>query len=98
MPECRTPELCPLWWAATWDSFSRTATRRPGNRRTNWYAVASPTMPPPTTARSWVMEEYYGAGGRDRRTEPSPLPNSTYSRPAGRARSFRRLHDGLVTG
>src|SRR5438067_1395674 len=52
MPEWRTPELCPVWWAATRPSFSRTATRLPGKRRVNWSAVASPTMPPPTTARS----------------------------------------------
>src|SRR6476469_2521233 len=49
MPAWTTPELWPVWWAATRYSFSSTTTRVPGRRRTSSRAIASPTMPPPTT-------------------------------------------------
>src|SRR5687768_11667077 len=49
MPACTTPELCPVWWAATRSSFSSTTTRLPGRRRVSSRAIASPTMPAPTT-------------------------------------------------
>src|SRR5689334_8071724 len=42
-----TPELRPVWWVARADSFSRTVTSSP--RRASARAVASPTIPPPTT-------------------------------------------------
>src|SRR3712207_1509241 len=44
-----TPELCPVWCAATRGSFSTTVTWAPGCSRVIRWAVASPTMPPPTT-------------------------------------------------
>src|ERR1700722_3673462 len=45
MPACTTPELCPVWCAATSGSFSSTTTGTPApaSRR----ATASPTMPAP---------------------------------------------------
>src|SRR3954454_1684077 len=52
-----TPLLWPLWWAATSSSRSSTATRRPGRRASSSRAVARPTIPAPTTARS------HSAGG-----------------------------------
>src|SRR5919202_4854195 len=60
MPACTTPLLWPLWWAATSASRSNTATRRPGRRERSSRAVARPTMPAPTTARS------HSAGGVSR--------------------------------
>ena len=33
IPACTTPELCPVWWAARWSSFSKTSTCMPGKRR-----------------------------------------------------------------
>ena len=47
-----TPELWPVWWAATLSSFSMTTRLLPGRSRRRLMAVARPTMPPPTTAKS----------------------------------------------
>src|SRR5262245_7847319 len=52
MPECKTPELCPVWCSPTAASFSSTSTRRCGYRSESCQAVARPTMPPPTIATS----------------------------------------------
>src|SRR3989442_1295609 len=46
-----TPLLWLLWWAATRSSASSTTTRAPGVSHSA-IAVASPTMPPPITAKS----------------------------------------------
>ena len=50
-PEWITPELWPLWWAAT-SSRSSSTRSRPGRSRSSARAVARPTMPPPTTTTS----------------------------------------------
>src|SRR5690606_704486 len=52
MPEWTTPELWLVWCRATSGSFSSTVTRRPGRRAARARAVASPTMPAPTTMTS----------------------------------------------
>src|SRR5690242_21834500 len=59
MPEWMTPLLCPVWWAAIRGSFSSTISRRRGWASVRASAVARPTMPPPTIARSalWVTAE-----------------------------------------
>src|SRR5690242_21262788 len=49
MPACTTPELWPVWCAASRSSFSSTTTSVPGRRRTTSRAMATPRMPPPTT-------------------------------------------------
>src|SRR4051812_10994243 len=48
-----TPLLCDVWCAPSCGSRSSTSTRRP--RSASSRAVASPTIPPPTTATSCVM-------------------------------------------
>src|SRR6266852_3623018 len=67
MPEWMTPLLWPVWWAAICGSFSSSSSRRRGWASVRASAVASPTMPPPTTARSalWITAE--------RIPPPSPL-------------------------
>src|SRR5712671_1196300 len=67
MPEWMTPLLWPVWWAAICGSFSSRSSRRRGWASVRASAVASPTMPPPTTARSalWITAE--------RIPPPSPL-------------------------
>src|SRR6266436_5374796 len=59
MPEWMTPLLWPVWWAAICGSFSSSSSRRRGWASVRASAVARPTMPPPTTARSalWVTAE-----------------------------------------
>src|SRR3954468_572373 len=52
MPAWATPELRPVWCNAGAGSRSRTATRRPGRRRWNSRAAASPTIPAPTKTAS----------------------------------------------
>src|SRR4051794_30837837 len=52
MPAWATPELDPVWWRPSSASRSRTTIRRPGSRRWSSRAVATPRMPPPTTATS----------------------------------------------
>ena len=47
-----TPLLRPVWCEASRSSFSRTTSRRPGRASSRRYAVARPTIPPPTTTRS----------------------------------------------
>src|ERR1700679_2467018 len=51
MPEWITLELRPVWCSARRGSRSTTATVRPV--RTTAYAVARPTIPPPTTTTSY---------------------------------------------
>src|SRR5690349_219291 len=47
-----TPELRPLWCAASVASFSTRVSDRPGRAWSTARAVASPMMPPPTTSTS----------------------------------------------
>ena len=49
-----TPELWPLWWTPTEDSFSSTAIRSPGRLASSAIAVARPTSPAPMTMTSSV--------------------------------------------
>src|SRR4051794_11577987 len=58
MPEWRTPELWPVWWAATDRSFSTTVTVEPGRAASTARAVARPTMPPPMTTTSGVTDSH----------------------------------------
>src|ERR1700744_1377919 len=52
MPEWMTPEFRPVWWSARGGSRATTATVRPV--RTTAWAVARPTIPPPTTTTSYL--------------------------------------------
>src|ERR1700760_2351722 len=52
MPEWMTLEFRPVWWSARRGSRSTTATVRPV--RTTAWAVARPTIPPPTTTTSYL--------------------------------------------
>src|ERR1700761_5274380 len=52
MPEWMTPEFRPVWCPARRGSRSTTATVRPV--RTTAWAVARPTIPPPTTTTSYL--------------------------------------------
>src|SRR5688572_30802701 len=61
MPWWMTPLLCEVWCAPSRSSRSSTSTRRP--RSASARAVASPTIPPPTTAMS-VKEIERGADDR----------------------------------
>src|SRR5262245_45937442 len=73
MPEWITPELRPVWWRASPSSFSSTTTRAPGTRTPKRHAVARPTMPPPTTARSALRTAWSArreARRHGRRAEP----------------------------
>ena len=54
MPEWSTPELFPVWWNASCGSFSITTTPAPGNFSVTASAVASPMIPPPITATSYI--------------------------------------------
>src|SRR5215472_229093 len=54
MPEWITPLLWPVWCAPMRASLSTSANRRPGRRRSNSRALASPTIPAPTTTTSYV--------------------------------------------
>src|SRR6185369_15307210 len=51
-----TPELWPVWWRPTESCLSMTMIRDPGRRRSTSRATASPTIPAPTTARSYRPE------------------------------------------
>src|ERR1700742_5209031 len=62
MPAWITPLLCVVWWAPIRDSRSSTTTFIP--RRASARAVASPTMPPPTTATSCIQQVQRGADHR----------------------------------
>src|SRR3954454_8139514 len=56
MPAWITPLLCPVWWAPSTVSLSTTTIFASGRRRAISRAVARPTIPAPTTARSQVVE------------------------------------------
>src|SRR4051812_40758008 len=53
MPPWMTPELWPVWWAATSPSCSTTTRSSPGRRATSSRATVRPRMPAPTTTTSW---------------------------------------------
>src|SRR5436190_7709988 len=55
MPLWITPLLCPVWCIASACSFSRSTSVAPGLRWSSVIAVASPTIPPPTTQKSYVI-------------------------------------------
>src|ERR671914_2952029 len=57
MPAWMTPLLAPVWPVASLGARSSTTASRSGRRRLSSRATASPTIPPPTTARS------HSAGG-----------------------------------
>src|SRR5664279_2732568 len=50
-----TPLLWPVWWAPASPSFSRRTTESRGSFSSRRHAVARPTIPPPTTAMSYVL-------------------------------------------
>src|SRR5689334_20372761 len=52
MPAWITPLLAPVWPPATPGPASSTTAFRSGRRRLSSRVTASPTIPPPTTARS----------------------------------------------
>src|SRR5215470_18503489 len=53
-----TPELWPVWWAATRSSFSSTVTVACGYRAVISWAVASPTIPAPMTTNPATRSAY----------------------------------------
>ena len=55
MPACITPELWPVWCKANFGSFSIKANFKFGCRKINSWAVAKPTMPPPTMTTSYDL-------------------------------------------
>src|SRR5512140_2977512 len=56
-----TPLLWPVWWAPASPSFSRRTTESRGSFSSRRHAVARPTMPPPTTATSYVFMSFPSA-------------------------------------
>ena len=55
MPEWMTPLLWPVWCVPSSDSFSQSTSYSEGKRSSSARAVASPTMPPPMIATSYVI-------------------------------------------
>ena len=82
MPACTTPELWPVWCAASRSSFSSTTTSVPGRRRTTSRAIATPRMPPPTTPTrcSPMVETLVPRRGR-RQATPAFIPQWGDARP-----------------
>src|SRR5919106_5657661 len=96
MPEWMTPLLWPVWWRPSSASFSQSTSFSAGNLSRSARAVASPTMPPPMMATSYVIA--VGAPGlldrRERRRLPDLVDDALEQRPVG----LRRLARGLPLG
>src|SRR5579875_978013 len=65
-----TPLLCPVWWRASAASFSRLATLSDGWRSRSSRVAASPMIPPPTIATSYITDcTLAGRGAGSARTD-----------------------------
>src|SRR5438093_7496229 len=99
MPEWMTPLLWPVWWVPSSASFSQRTRWSEGVRSSSARAVASPTMPPPMMAMSYVMDRSIAVRSpllqrRERRGPPDLVDHALEQRAVG----LRRLAGGLPVG
>src|SRR5579871_2192596 len=78
-----TPLFRPVWWQAQLSSFSSSRRAAPGYRWLRASPVASPTMPPPTIAKSATSRIRRGTA-RGMRKHDRSVPDLDDSKPGAR--------------